>query len=321
MNEPFDQAEGPVFKVVKAELEQTPALIALWGFSDSGKTFSALRLARGLVGPKGKIVVIDTENKRAKFYARMFGGWHHVDMQPPFTPERYTQAFEAAIHAGASVIVVDSMSHVWEGEGGVLDQADRSNAKGLLKWKAPKTAYARMINKLLRAPVPVIFCLREKDKLVQKGDKVEHVGQEPICGKRFIFEMTVACHMASGLRTPMDPVKAPDPVKDVIKPGQYITEQAGEAITAWLAGGAAVSHAATAAQSEARTEAQKGSVHFRDWWQSRTKDQNAPLKDITGELQQIAKEADAEIAKAQTQIDEANSGDNPLDDPYTGRAA
>jgi hypothetical protein len=317
----MEHVDGPVFNVVKAELEQTPALIALWGFSDSGKTYSALRLARGLVGPKGKIVVIDTENKRAKFYASMFGGWHHIDMQPPFTPQRYTGAFDAAIQAGADVIVVDSMSHVWEGEGGVLEQADASNAKGLLKWKVPKMAYARMVNRLLRAPVPVIFCLREKDKMVQKGDKVEHVGQEPICGKRFIFEMTVACHMESGKRTPINPVKAPDPVKDVIQPGEYITEAAGAAITAWLAGGATVNHAAQAAQAEARIEAQKGSVAFRDWWQTRTKDQNAPLRKILAELQQIAADADVEAAKAEAQIDAANSGGDPLDDPFTGKAA
>src|SRR3954470_5435151 len=105
-NDPFDGDDSaPAFQVVEAKREAVPALIALWGFSDSGKTYSALRLARGLVGDKGKIALIDTENRRAKFYAGMFGGWLHLDLQPPFTPARYMAAHDAAIKAGANVII------------------------------------------------------------------------------------------------------------------------------------------------------------------------------------------------------------------------
>src|SRR3546814_4905592 len=98
-------------------------------------------------------ILIDTENRRAKFYSGLFGGWSHIDLQPPFTPQRYTAALNAAIQAGANAVVVDSMSHVWEGQGGVLEQADASTAKGLAKWKNPKMAYKRMTNAMFRAPV------------------------------------------------------------------------------------------------------------------------------------------------------------------------
>jgi hypothetical protein len=323
-NDPFSGSDdAPTFKVVEAQREQVPALIALWGFSDSGKTYSGLRLARGLVGPKGKIGVIDTENRRAKYYSGKFGGFAHLDLQPPFTPERYTGALEAMIKAGVQAVVVDSMSHVWEGEGGVLEQADASTVNGLMKWKAPKMAYMRMVNRMLRSPIHVIFCLRAKEKYVQIGvgrqAKIELAGQEPICGKRFVYEMTVSAHMESGTRTPLDPVKIPDGMIHAIKPGELITEECGRLIAGWLAGGTPVDRAAEALQATARDNATHGSVAFRDWWQDLTKAQRGIVKPIIPELKDIAAKADEEAAKAAATASEtANGGDDPLADPFTG---
>lgn len=328
-NDPFLNADdAPQFKVIEAQREAVPALIALWGFSDSGKTYSALRLARGLAGAKGKIGIIDTENRRAKYYSGLFGGFSHLDLQPPFTPARYTAAFETMIQHGMNAIVVDSMSHVWEGEGGVLEQADANPSQGLLKWKAPKMAYMRMVNRMLRSPVHVIFCLRAKEKYVQvgQGKKAEIVlsGQEPICGKRFVFEMTVSAHMESGTRKPLDPVKIPEGMITAIRPGEFITEDSGRLIAEWLAGGSPVDHVAQALQQSARDVAAEGSVRFRDWWQSLTKPQRGSLKPIIPELQSIAVEADNEAARAaQTAHETANGDDDSLSDPFTpsGEAA
>lgn len=324
--DPFETADdAPAFRVIESVREAVPALVALWGFSDSGKSFSALRLARGLVGPKGKIVAIDTENRRMKYYSGLFGGFSHLDLQPPFTPQRYTAAFDAAIAAGAGAIIVDSMSHCWEGEGGVLEQADASTVNGLMKWKAPKMAYMRMVNRMLRSPVHVIFCLRAKEKYVQIGQgknaKIELVGQEPICGKRFVYEMTVAAHMESGSRKPLDPVKVPEGMIHAIKPGEYITEECGRQIADWLAGGSPVDHVAMALQASARDVAIQGTIHLRDWYQALTKPQRATLKDMVPELKAMATSADEEAAKAaQTASDTANSPGDTLDDPFTQAA-
>lgn len=328
-SDPFQgMDDAPAFKVVEAQREAVPALVALWGFSDSGKTYSALRLARGLAGPKGKIVLIDTENKRAKHYSGLFGGWSHLDLQPPFTPQRHTAAFEAAIAVGANVIIMDSMSHVWEGEGGVLEQADASTVNGLMKWKAPKMAYMRMVNRMLRSPVHVIFCLRAKEKYVQIGQgkqaKIELAGQEPICGKRFVFEMTISAHMESGTRKPLEPVKIPEGMINAIKPGEFITEDCGKQIAEWLAGGSPVDHVAMALQASARDVAAEGTIRFRDWYQTLTKPQRASLAGIIPELKAVATESDEEAARAaQTASDTANTGDDVLADPFTttGRAA
>lgn len=326
MSGPFDDIDDvPAFQVAPAVREAVPALIALWGYSDSGKTYSALRLARGLVGAKGKIVLIDTENRRAKFYSGLFGGWHHIDLQPPFTPARYMAAQSAAIKAGANVIIVDSQSHVWEGEGGVLEQAEASTAKGLAKWKNPKMAYKRMTNALFRSPVHMIFCVRAKEKFVQQGTgnsaTIVSAGPAPICDARFIYEMTVACHMESGTRVPLSPVKAPAEIAHAIKPGQFISEESGRIIAEWLAGGAPVDHETEALQNSARGVATEGTIAFRDYWQTLTKTQRAALKPIMPELQEIATQADEETAKTLREIEENNASDDPLEDPFTKNAA
>lgn len=315
-NDPFgDYPEAPAFSVVEAVREAVPSLTALWGFSDSGKTYSALRYARGLVGPKGKVVVIDTENKRAKFYAGMFGGFGHIDLQPPFTPHRYTAAVEAAIKAGADAIIIDSASHVWQGEGGVLEQADATNATGLRKWQAPKTAYVRMVNRMLRSPVHMIFCLRAKEHYVQKGAgkqaEIVHMGQIPIFGAGFIYEMTVAIRMESGSRTPLT-IKAPDPVADVLRIGEYITEEHGQRIAAWLAGGTPVDHELAALGASARNVAAGGTAALRQWWgENVTKGQREALAAIIPELKDLAATADEEIAK------QVAAQNDPLADAFT----
>lgn len=321
-NDPFDgPPDAPAFRVIEAKREAVPALIALWGFSDSGKTYSALRLARGLVGVKGKVVGIDTENRRMKYYAGKFGGFGHIDLQPPFTPHRYTAAVEAAIKEGADCIIIDSASHVWQGEGGVLEQADASSKNGLLKWQAPKTAYVRMVNRMLRSPVHMIFCLRAKEHYVQKGQgkqaEIVHMGQIPIFGKGFIYEQTVAIRMESGTRKPIDPIKAPDAIAGVIKPGEFITEEHGEKIAKWLAGGTHVDHEFTELQASARSVATGGTAKMREWWQnSLTKAQRESLKDMLPELRDLAGTADDEIATAARQATDQLDED-PLKDEFT----
>lgn len=327
-NNPFNDADDAQQFAVEdeAQREAVPALVSLWGFSDSGKTYSALRLARGLVGPKGKIGIIDTENKRAKHYAGKFGGFSHLDLQPPFTPQRYTAAFDTLVARGVNCVIVDSMSHVWEGEGGVLEQADNNTTNGLGKWKGPKTAYIRMVNKLLRSPVHAIFCLRAKDKYVQIGQgkkaEIQFLGQEPICGKRFVYEMTVNAHMESGTRVPLSPVKIPDGMVAAIKPGEFITEAMGAEVAGWLAGGIKVDHAAQALQQTARDEAVKGREHFLAWYKAVDKGKRITLQHIIPELQALAAHADEEsMAVAMQASESANSGTDALEDAFTNRTA
>lgn len=113
------------FAVVPARKGKNSILLGLAGPAKSGKTLSALRVAKGL---GGKIVLIDTENKRALHYADKFD-FHHIDFQPPYTPVRYIEAINAAIAAKANVVIVDSASHEWEGEGGILEMQLKEHEK------------------------------------------------------------------------------------------------------------------------------------------------------------------------------------------------
>lgn len=328
-----------MFEVKKAVREAVPALIVYWGPSGSGKTYSALKTARGLVGPKGKIVVIDTENGRAKFYADMVGGWEHIDFQPPFTPQRYTEAMKVAEKAGADCIIIDSMSHVWEGEGGVLDMADNAKSSsgraltGLAKFKTPKTAFKRMMNNLLRSPVNVIFCLRAKQLSVQvgKGGDAEIIdkGLTPICEKNFIFEATVSVLLGPDHKpvfqntedlkcNPAIPsVKVPEDAASAIKRGAYMDETTGASIAAWLGGGEAVDHETRALQRTARNKATEGSVKMRDWWTNDlTKAERQTLAPMLDELKTVAAQADQDEATA-ANTDDSGGDHDPLDDAFT----
>jgi len=307
------------FAIRQAVRKGTPALISLWGPSGSGKTFTALHLARGLVGPNGKIGLIDTENRRAEFYADLVGGWDHLDLQPPFTPERYTQAFAAFEDAGGyGCVIVDSMSHVWEGEGGVLDLAEKNNYSGLKKWQAPKMAYKRMVNALLRAPFHVIFCLRAKDAVRQVGGgkdaKIETVGIQPISGKGFIYEMTVSALLGPdhrpvimGRPSPLvcDPlipsVKAPAELTHIFQTGDYLGIETGKEIAKWVSGGAAFDVDRAKLERIARDVATMGTEALHRHWTSISKEERQALAPIKDELKLIAEEADRASAETSEQ--------------------
>src|SRR6266852_50509 len=98
---------------------QKAPTIALAGPTGSGKTESAMRLARGYVGPKGKFLVIDTEEKRALYKRTRYQPWDWMDFQPPFTPAAYMAALEGGRKYDA--VIVDSGSHEYTGPGGMQD--------------------------------------------------------------------------------------------------------------------------------------------------------------------------------------------------------
>src|SRR6476659_7915278 len=93
--------------------------MALQGPSGSGKTMGALMVAFGLCNSWDKIAVIDTENHSSELYSHL-GPFQVLHLEPPFNPERYVEAIQVCEKANLEVIIVDSISHEWEGIGGVL---------------------------------------------------------------------------------------------------------------------------------------------------------------------------------------------------------
>lgn len=288
-----------------ASRKNTFALIGMTALSGRGKTYSALRLARGLVGPKGKIALLDTENGRGSIYSDLTP--YDVDeLWAPFTPERYAEQVRAAIAGKYDCLIIDSCSHEWEGVGGVVQQADESGKKGLQKWLKPKTDHKKFLNVLLQSRMHVILCMRGKYKLVQVGNDIVNQGIVPIQDSRLLYEMTVSIVFDEkdepGMPTPM---KCPANLLSTFPKGKVISEKTGEDIAKWLGSGATVDHALESLKAAGREEAGEGLSQLMAWWNLLTKEQKVALalfKDT--ELKSIAKAADDLAAQA---VDEPTS--------------
>jgi hypothetical protein len=191
------------FAIRPATRQGVKPLIVLYSESGCGKTYSALLLARGLAGA-GKIVMGDSESGRGSLYADIpeISGYETFDLAAPFSPARYVEAVDAIEQAGATIGIIDSGSHEWEGIGGVLDMAgeieEKSGKAGLHCWKTPKFEHAKFVQRLLRTKIPFIVCLRAKYKSRQKKDDrgktviIKDEATSPIQAEDFIFEAT--CH-------------------------------------------------------------------------------------------------------------------------------
>jgi hypothetical protein len=221
-------------------------LIGLYGLSGSGKTLSALLLARGLVGPTGKIAMIDTETGRGSDYEDVIpGGYDVLDLDEPFSPQHYIEAIDALVEAKPAVGIIDSVSHEWEGTGGVTEMATeieiRSGKSGLHCWKEPKMQHARMMLKLLRTPMPVICCLRAKRKSRQVKDekgKTVIVKDEFATPKQdgdFIFEMTVHAEVMPDHTLRVTKLGHPA-LAEIFKTGEMVTIETGQKLARWCAG-------------------------------------------------------------------------------------
>lgn len=218
-------------------------IIDLYSESGGGKTYSALLLARGFVGPQGRIVIIDTESGRGELYADVpiFGGYDVLRLDDPFSPKRYIEAIEAVEKSGASIGIIDSGSHEWEGISGVLDMAaenESKSGKGLHVWKGPKMEHALFLQKLLRSTIPWIVCLRAKYKtrqIKEAGKKTEIVKDDyltPIQADDFIFEATI--HGEINLKHEFTPHKISHPdLARCVPNGAPITLEHGRLLAQW----------------------------------------------------------------------------------------
>lgn len=287
-------------KIERAIREKTYTLTSIAGPSGSGKTYSALLYARGLVGSSGKIGFIDTENKRSRFYADVAGGFDVIDLEPPFTASRYIEAIKAFEAAGYKAIVIDSISHEWEGSGGVLEQAEAIEEKtkraGLHCWQKPKAAHKKLMNELLQTRAHLVFCCRVKEKVVQvkgAGGKTEIVneGFVVVQEKSFIYEMTVSMMLAEGTHVPLLQ-KCPGDLLAGFPEGSRITTKIGDAVREWSDKGEAVDEEFEAAKREGVVIASQGTTPLLAWWKALDKAKKIQLEGIKDSLKSIAQAYD-----------------------------
>lgn len=236
----------------KAKREQRKLRLALCGPTGSGKTYSALRVARGL---GGKVAVIDTERHSSSLYADEFD--FDVADLPSGNPEDYCRFLEGAARAGYDVVVIDSFSHAWAGEEGILAQKDKAakRQKGgndFAAWRNVTPMHDKLVRTVLDYPGHVIVTLRSKmayELVEERGKKVpKKIGLQPIQRDGVEYEFDVVVDIGQEHEGVVTKTRAKFLDGKVLEP---VTERLGEELRTWLTQGAESSDNGTQTQPPA----------------------------------------------------------------------
>lgn len=226
------------FTLRKAERRQAKLRIGVNGPSGSGKTYSALLIARGLSDSWDKVAIIDSENGSGELYSHL-GDYNVVPLGAPFSPERYIEAIRACETAGMQAVVIDSVSHEWDGVGGILEEADRMG-QNIQKWAKLTPRHRKFLEAILQSKCHVITTARKKQDWAIGNDgngknKVEKLGLKEVQRDGFEYELTLAFDVdmrhyatASKDRTGLF----------MDKPDFQITETTGVTLKSWAESGA-----------------------------------------------------------------------------------
>jgi AAA domain len=244
----------------RAIRENVGLIIGLAGGTGSGKTFSAMRLASGISADK-PFAVIDTEAGRASHYSDQFV-FDTCGLAAPFTPAAYTEAILAADAAKYPCIVVDSMSHEWSGESGVLEMQEaelermagddwkKREACKMSAWIKPKMAHKKMVQRLLQVRAHLILCFRAEEKvemvrdeqtkkmvIVPKKSVTGLDGWMPVCEKNLPYELTASFLLTADAPGIGKPIKLQEQHRSMFQSDKPISEGSGKRVAHWAKGG------------------------------------------------------------------------------------
>ena len=169
----------------KAERRKAKLRLGITGPAGSGKTYGALLIAFGL---GGRIAMIDTENGSGDLYSAL-GDYDICSISAPFSVQKYIDAIKTAESANYDVIIIDSLSHVWAGEGGLLDMqgkiADTGKKNNYAAWREVTPLHNKLIDTMLSSKCHIIATMRSKTDYIQvENDKgkfeIRKVGLAPV---------------------------------------------------------------------------------------------------------------------------------------------
>ncbi len=194
-------------EIRKAQRRKAKLRLGIAAPSGAGKTYSALLMAFGL---GGKVGLVDTEHGSGDLYAHL-GEYSVIGIEAPYTVAKYTQAIKAFEEAGFDTIIIDSLSHAWAGDGGLLDKqgklADRPGANSYAAWRSVTPDHNALVDAMLQSPCHIIATMRSKQDYVletnaQGKQQPKKVGMAPVQRDGMEYEFTVMLdvdmnHMAS----------------------------------------------------------------------------------------------------------------------------
>jgi ABC-type dipeptide/oligopeptide/nickel transport system ATPase component len=231
----------------KAERKQAKLRLALAGPSGSGKTMSALRIAKGMKEAMGngcRIGVIDTEKGSSELYAHVVP-FDVLQFNPPYPPSKYVAGIKLAEKEGIGILILDSLSHEWSGEGGVLEMVDRivladPRKNSYTAWNKVTPEHMKVIEAILQSSMHVIATMRTKvayDMIKdEKTGKVKpvKVGLAPVQREGTDYEFTtmldlaVDTHLATSSKDRTELFQVPE----------LLSEETGQRLVEWLTLGA-----------------------------------------------------------------------------------
>ena len=221
-------------QLLKATRKQVKLKLGLSAVAGGGKTKGALLLAKGLCGDWNKIAVIDTENNSASLYSDM-GPFNTLELNADYTPEKYIQAIKTCEDAGMEVIIIDSITHEWDGKGGIIDISNSMTGNSFTNWAKITPRHQAFIDAILQSKCHVITTVRRKQDYEMNKDSngkttVTKAGLKEVTREGFEYELTLNFNLderhnctASKDRTGLF----------MDKPAFIITEQTGELIKQW----------------------------------------------------------------------------------------
>lgn len=328
-----------VIQIREAQRAGARLVIGLAGVSGSGKTYTALQLAYGLAnGDASKVGLLDTENKRGSLYSDILKNRQKQvqrfkigDLYSPFSPQRYVDAILAFQDAGVEVLVIDSVSHEWNGLGGVLDMVD-SAGKSIHGWKKATPAHRKFMNTMLQCDMHIICCIRAQNKTDWKDPKnPKNLGLLPVQREDFMFEMTASMMMWNGGKS-RDVLKCPEELEGIFgKAGEsvdgFLTPRSGLDLRKWVDGGVQLDAGVEHARNSLRTVTEQGVQAIRKAWDAQPEGIRKALG--AGYMQELLEAAEAyedqrasAVSTDAAAVDDLNSevlGNGASTEPPEGR--
>lgn len=224
----------------KAQRSQSNLRLALSGPSGAGKTFTSLSIASGL---GGRVCMLDTERGRGALYGDLFE-FDSADFCPPYDPRRLITALREAEEGGYDVCIIDSLSHFWNGPGGLLEMVEEIATKmktrnNMVAWRKATPLQQAMVDAIVSSKMHIIACMRSKQEYALERDEkgrttVTKLGLAPVQRDGTEFEFDIFGEIDIDHNLVITKTRCFELTDAVInKPGKGLGEQLAE----WLKGG------------------------------------------------------------------------------------